>query len=136
MANKLKASESIEDFFARYTKYLTDGNIDGLAEIYNYPSLAVSGSNCLAITDPKQTREFFKQGRERYHAQDIQGVQARDIVTEIEGSGVWVGHLILENQDKSGKAVGEERNAYQVITLSDGTRRIAVSTPLDADQAQ
>ena len=28
--------------------------------------------------------------------------------------------------------VGEERNAYQVVTLPDGTCRIAVSTPLDA----
>lgn len=136
MEHKSKATESIKDFFTRYTKYLTDGNIDGLADIYNYPSLAVSGSNCLAITDPKQTREFFKQGRERYHAQDIHAVRAREIKTEIEGSGVWVGHLILENQDKSGKAVGEERNAYQVVTLPDGTRRIAVSTPLDADQSE
>jgi hypothetical protein len=28
--------------------------------------------------------------------------------------------------------VGLERNAYQVVTAEDGTRRIAVSTPLDA----
>jgi hypothetical protein len=34
--------------------------------------------------------------------------------------------------------VGKERNAYQVVTVRDGTRRIAVTTPLDAypqDQA-
>lgn len=127
-----EATETIEDFFARYTKYLTDGDMDGLADIYNYPALAVTAMGCLAITDPQQTRDFFKQGRERYHSQNIHGVRARDIHTEIEVPGVWVGHLVLENLDKSGSPVGEERNAYQVVTLQDGTRRIAVSTPLDA----
>jgi len=127
-----KASESIETFFARYTQYLTDGNIDGLAEIYNYPALAVSAMGCLAISEPKQTREFFEQGRISYHERKIMGVRARDIKTEIEVPGIWVGHLVLENLDKAGSPVGQERNAYQVVTLKDGTRRIAVSTPLDA----
>jgi hypothetical protein len=38
----------------------------------------------------------------------------------------------LENLDERGAAVSLERNAYQVVTAADGTRRIAVSTPLDA----
>jgi hypothetical protein len=135
MASNGNGSESIADFFARYTRYLSAGNIDGLADIYNYPALAVSAGQCLAITDPKQTREFFTQGQEFYRSRDIHGVRARDIVTEIEGTNVWVGHLILENLDAAGKAVSQERNAYQVVTLPDGTRRIAVSTPLDAAEA-
>jgi hypothetical protein len=126
------ATESIEDFFARYTKYLTDGNLDGLADIYNYPALAVTAMGCQAIIEPQQTRDFFKQGREFYLSHQIHGVRARDIVTEIEVPGIWVGHLILENLDRSGSPVGQERNAYQVVTLPDGTRRIAVTTPLDA----
>jgi hypothetical protein len=43
-----------------------------------------------------------------------------------------VGRLVLENLDEGGAAVSRERNAYQVVTAQDGTRRIAVSTPLDA----
>jgi hypothetical protein len=126
------AAESIEDFFARYTRHLTEGDLDGLADIYNYPALAVTAMGCQAITEPQQTRDFFKQGREFYLSHQIHGVRARGIVTEIEVPGIWVGHLVLENLDKSGSPVGEERNAYQVVTLPDGTRRIAVSTPLDA----
>jgi hypothetical protein len=126
------ATETIEKFFARYTGYLTKGNIEGLAEIYNYPALAVTAMGCLAITEPQQSRDFFNQGQELYRSRQIQGVRARDIVTEIEVPGIWVGHLILENLDQSGSPVGQERNAYQVVTLADGTRRIAVSTPLDA----
>jgi hypothetical protein len=126
------ATESIEDFFARYTRYLTEGAFDGLADIYNYPALAVTAMGCQAISEPQQTRDFFKQGREFYQTHQIHGVRARDIVTEIEVPGIWVGHLVLENLDQSGSPVGQERNAYQVLTLPDGTRRIAVSTPLDA----
>ncbi len=127
-----KATETIEKFFARYTQYLSDGNIDGLADIYNYPALAVTARGCLAITEPQQTRDFFTQGQEYYRSRQIHGVRARDIVTDVESPGIWVGHLILENLDQAGKPVGQERNAYQVVTLQDGTRRIAVSTPLDA----
>ncbi len=126
------ATESIEDFFARYTRYLTEGDFDGLADIYNYPALAVTAMGCQAITEPQQTRDFFRQGREFYLSHQIHGVRARGIVTEVEAPGIWVGHLVLENLDKSGSPVGQERNAYQVVTLPDGTRRIAVTTPLDA----
>jgi ketosteroid isomerase-like protein len=53
------ATESIEDFFARYTGYLTEGDIEGLANIYNYPALAVTAMGCQAITEPQQSRDFF-----------------------------------------------------------------------------
>jgi hypothetical protein len=131
-------SESIEEFFARYTGYLTAGDIEELAAIYNYPSLAVTAMGCLAITDPQQSRDFFSQGQHFYRSRGIQGVRARDIVTDVEVPGIWVGRLVLENLDDSGAGMGLEHNAYQVVTAADGTRRIAVSTPLDAyesDQA-
>ncbi len=132
MEHIANATESIENFFARYTRYLTEGNLEGLADIYNYPALAVTAKGCLAITEPQQSCDFFSQGQDLYHSRQIYGVRARDIVTEIEVPGIWVGHLVLENLDQSGSPVGQERNAYQVVTLADGTRRIAVSTPLDA----
>lgn len=125
-------TETIDRFFARYTGYLTSGDLDNLAEIYNYPALAVTARGCAAIVAPQQTREFFEQGQAYYRSRGIQGVRARDIVTEIEVPGVWVGHLLLENLDSDGSPVGTERNAYQVVTAEDGTRRIAVTTPLDA----
>jgi hypothetical protein len=127
-----EAKETIEAFFDRYTQYLSEGNIDGLAAIYNYPALAVTAQGCLAITEAQQSREFFSQGQNFYRSSEIHGVRPKNIVTEIEVPGIWVGHLVLENLDKAGSPVGEERNAYQVVTLPDGSRRIAVSTPLDA----
>jgi hypothetical protein len=125
-------TESVEDFFARYTGYLTAGSIEGLVGVYNYPSLAVTAAVCLAITDPQQSRDFFTQGEHFYRSRGIQGVRARDIVTDVEVPGIWIGRLVLENLDSSGAPVGLEHNAYQLITAADGTRRIAVSTPLDA----
>lgn len=125
-------TETIDQFFARYTAYLSAGDLDGLAGIYNYPALAVTAGGCAAISDPQQTRDFFAQGQSYYRSRGIEGVRARGIVTEIETPGVWVGHLLLENLDADGSPVGTERNAYQVVTSADGTRRIAVTTPLDA----
>ena len=126
------ATESIEELFARYTGYLSAGDIESLAGIYNYPALAVTARGCLAITEPQQSRDFFSQGQAFYRARGVQGVRARDIVTDVEVSGIWVGRLVLENLDENGSPVSRERNAYQVVTAPDGTRRIAVSTPLDA----
>lgn len=124
-------TESIEDFFARYMRYLTEGNIEGLVNIYNYPALAVTAAGCLAVTEPPQTREFFSQGQEFYRSRGIQGVRVREIVTDVEVPGIWIGHLVMENLDDGGSPVSLERNAYQVVTAPDGGRRIAVSTPLD-----
>jgi hypothetical protein len=105
MESVTTATESIEDFFARYTGYLTAGDIEG---------------------------DFFTQGQDFYRSRGIQGVRAREIVTDVEVPGIWVGRLELENLDGSGAPVDLERNAYQLITAADGKRRIAVSTPLDA----
>jgi hypothetical protein len=126
------ATESIEDFFARYTGYLTGGDIEGLVSIYNYPALAVTALGCLAVTEPQQTRDFFTQGQDFYRSRGIQGVRPREIVTDVEVPGIWVGRLEFENLDGAGSPVGVEHNAYQVVTAPDGIRRIAVSTPLDA----
>jgi hypothetical protein len=139
MEDVAAATEPIEDFFSRYTGYLTAGDIEGLVNIYNYPALAVTAMGCLAVTEPQQSREFFSQGQQFYRAQGIQGVRARDVMTDVEVPGIWVGRVVLENLDASGSAVGVENNAYQVVTGPDGSRRIAVSTPLDAygpDQAE
>jgi hypothetical protein len=131
METTMPPGESIADFFARYTSYLTDGDLDGLAAIYHYPSLAVSPQGVVAITDPEQTRAFFAAGREFYHGRQIMAVRPDDIVTEIEVGSIWVGHLVLVNLDAEGDVVDRERNAYQVVTGTDGIRRIAVTTPLD-----
>ena len=82
------ATESIEDFFARYTGYLTEGDIEGLANIYNYPALAVTAMGCQAITEPQQSRDFFNKGQDFYRSRQIHGVRARDIVTDIEVPGI------------------------------------------------
>jgi hypothetical protein len=126
------ALEPIEAFFARYTGYLTAGDVEALVAVYHYPALAVTARGCLAITAPQQSRDFFTQGQHFYRSRGIEGVRARDVVTDVEVPGIWVGRLVLENLDGAGAPVGRERNAYQVVTAPDGTRRIAVSTPLDA----
>jgi hypothetical protein len=66
--------EPITAFFARYTGYLTTGDLDGLANIYNYLALAITAAGCLAVTEPQQTRDFFAQGQTFYRSHHIHGV--------------------------------------------------------------
>ena len=64
-------TETIDQFFARYTAYLSAGDLDGLADIYNYPALAVTAGGCAAISDPQQTRDFLAQGQSYYRSRRI-----------------------------------------------------------------
>jgi hypothetical protein len=88
MTSSVAKPEPITAFFACYTGYLTAGDLDGLASIYNYPALAVTAAGCLAVTEPQQTTDFFAQGQTFYRSHDIQGVRARDIVTDVEVPGI------------------------------------------------
>ena len=123
---------AIQQLLAKYAVTITQGDIEGLVNIYNYPALAVTAMGCLAISEPQQSRDFFTQGQDYYRSRGVQGVRARDIVTDVEVPGIWIGRLVLENLDEAAAPVSEEHNAYQVVAAPDGTRRIAVSTPLDA----
>ena len=80
-------------------------------------------------TNGEQVGEYTLRGED---GMVVRFLSYGGIITDIEVPGIWIGRLVLENLDGAGSPVGQERNAYQVVTAPDGTRRIAVSTPLDA----
>lgn len=125
------AHETATTALTRYADHLTGSDLDGLADDYAYPALAVSPDGLLVITDPDMVRQFFAAGGEAYRARGIDAVVPGEVHTEIEGRNLWVGHVVWHNLDDAGQVVGTEHNAYQLITGPDGHRRIAVTTPLD-----
>jgi hypothetical protein len=68
--DRLWSAEPIERYFARFTGYLTAGEIYALADCYNYPALAVTARRCLAITEPQQSRDFFDHGQVFYRSRE------------------------------------------------------------------
>ena len=121
----------LDDFFDRYGRALSTIDLDGLADCYHYPSLAVSRSGCLAVTDPQQTRQFFAANGARYHDRGIRAVRIGDLQPAYASEDLWVGLAVLHNLDADGQEVGVEHNAYQLVRTPAGWR-IAVTTPLDA----
>ena len=122
--------ESVDEFFARYAGALSAVDLDELSRCYLYPSLAVSRSGTLAITDPGMTRTFFQQNAARYQDAGIDAVRIRNLRASYDEDGVWIGLADLENLDAHGDHVGSELNAYQLVA-GDGRWAIAVTSPLD-----
>ena len=60
--------EPVEDFFARYTGYLSSGDIEGLASIYHYPALAVT-----ALTPAVPARQVHRVPRRRARRGTVTG---------------------------------------------------------------
>ena len=123
--------ETVADFFERYATALSAVDLDGLAECYAYPSLAVSRAGTLAITEPDATRAFFHENAKRYASAGITGVRIRHLRPAYDHEGLWVGLADLENLDSDRQHVGTELNAYE-LTFRDGRWAIAVTSPLDA----
>lgn len=121
----------IQTFFDTYARALSDIDLDTLAELYDYPSLAVTRQASLAIVDAGQTREFFAVNGRRYKDQGIEAVRIVDPQPSYHERGLWVGLAVLENLDASGTVVGVEHNAYVLVDRGPGWR-IAVTSPLDA----
>jgi len=121
----------IDEFFDHYAAALSAIDLDALARCYHYPSLAVSRSGSLAITDPGMTRDFFAANGPRYHERGIRSVSISGLEPAYDEDGLWVGLAVLHNRDAEGREVGVEHNAYQLVRTADGWR-IAVTTPLDA----
>lgn len=121
----------IQAFFDRYARALSEIDLDALAELYDYPALAVTRQASLAVVDPDQTRRFFAANGRRYKDQGVDAVRIVDPRPGYDERGLWVGLAVLENLDAAGAVVGVEHNAYVLVDRGAGWR-IAVTSPLDA----
>lgn len=127
----METQGDVQEFFDHYANALSSIDLDALADCYHYPSLAVTRMGCQAITDPEQTRQFFQANGQQYYDQGIVAVQIVGLQPGYDERGLWIGQAELQNLDDSGRQVGVEHNAYQLVKTVQGWR-IAVTTPLDA----
>ena len=114
-------SDQVRKFFDRYAAALLARDEKLIARMYAVPSLILFPGNPVAVSDRRQTEEFFAAAWAQY-----EGVDAADrtvVVLAEAPASVWV--------DVTWTYGGEarERFCYQLVDGSEGYR-IAVLTPL------
>ena len=112
------------DFFDSYTRALLDRDAKAIAGHYAVPALIEFPDQAIAVSDARQTEEFFAGAFGQY-----EGVSRTDAAVEVVAA---TGHSIWA--DVSWHHHGgapDERSMYQLVRNGDKWT-IAVLTPLDA----
>jgi hypothetical protein len=115
------ATGQIDEFFERYAAALLARDERAIAAMYAVPSLILFPGNAVAVSDTRQTEDFFASAWDQYAGIDTMDKQIA-IMGEAPGS-VWVD----VTWSYGGKA--RERFCYQLVAGPDGYQ-IAVLTPM------
>lgn len=111
-------------FFDSYTRALLDRDAQAIADHYAVPCLIEFPGQAIAVSDRRQTEEFFPSAFAQY-ANVTEADTTVTVVAETKHN-IWA--------DVSWNYHGgapDERNMYQLIRSSNDEWKIAVLTPLD-----
>lgn len=118
----MSANTTPQEFFDTYTRALLDRDAAAIADLYAVPALILFPEQAIAVSDSRQTEEFFTAAFGQY-----EGVsEARadvDVVAET-GHSRWADVTWFHDGTRA------ERLIYQLVR-SAGDWKIAVLTPLD-----
>jgi hypothetical protein len=118
----MQTTDKANQFFERYAAALLARDETAMIGMYAIPSLILFPGNSIAVSDARQTEEFFAASWEQYEGVDSVDQQVV-IMAEAPGS-VWA------NVTWSFQGQPRERFCYQLIEGADGYQ-IAVLTPME-----
>jgi hypothetical protein len=110
-----------EEFFDRYAAALLARDETAIARMYGVPSLILFPGSAVAVTDEKQTEEFFASSWGQYEGVDT--AEPTLVVMATAPGTVWA------DVTWSYGDAARERFCYQLVDGPDGYR-IAVLTPM------
>ena len=111
------------EFFDSYTRALLDRDAKAIAEHYAVPALIEFPEQAIAVSDARQTEEFFAGAFGQY-----EGVSRSDAAMEVVAA---TGHSIWADVTWTHDAgIPSEHFIYQLVRDSESWK-IAVLTPLD-----
>jgi hypothetical protein len=113
--------ETTHQFFERYAAALLARDERTIAEMYAVPSLILFPGAPIAVSDARQTEEFFAASWDQYDGVDA--VDKEIVVMGEAPSSVWA------DVTWSYGGAPRERFCYQLVPGPDGYR-IAVLTPM------
>ena len=129
MNHKIHENHEIHDIIAReffdsYTRALLDRDAKAIAEHYAVPALIEFPEQAIAVSDARQTEEFFAGAFGQYEG--VSTTRATIKVVAETGHSIWAD--VTWTHDAGAP---QERLLYQ-LCRNDDKWTIAVLTPLDA----
>ncbi|HET6379446.1 MAG TPA: hypothetical protein VFH63_00215 [candidate division Zixibacteria bacterium] len=122
MTAQTPTHETVQAFFDRYVAALLARDEAAIARMYAVPSLILFPGQAIAVSDARQTQDFFARAWGQY-----EGVDSAD--HEIRIMGQAPGTVWADVTWSYGGAV-RERFCYQLVERPDGYQ-IAVLTPME-----
>lgn len=110
------------EFFASYRQALLRRDIDAIAAHYGCPALIAFPGQPLAVTDPRQTRDFFASAIQQYD-------DVTDATPQVTIMGTAPGSLWVDVTWDYGDAAPQEHMCYQLLGTADSWK-IGVLTPM------
>lgn len=123
---RTETAKTVHQFFERYQAALLARDERAIAGMYAVPSLILFPGQAIAVSDTRQTEEFFAAAWGQYEGVDQLDYRL-DIMAEAPGS-VWADVTWLHG----GRA--QEHMCYQLVERPGGYQ-IAVLTPLELPSA-
>ena len=117
-----EANSAVEKFFDNYAAALLARDEKAVATMYAVPSLILFPGTSIAVSDEKQTEEFFATTWGQY-----EGVDSVEHDIRILGEAP---HSVWADVTWSWDGQPRERLCYQLVDVA-GEYRIAVLTPLE-----
>jgi hypothetical protein len=116
----------LQAFLDAFARFLTAGQGDRIAQMWDYPALVVADKSLMAVSNAAETATFFGSAKEQYNERGIADTRA-----EIQNT-TWLTDRIVSATvrwpwlDGDDNEVGEETSTYTLRRNDDGELRLCV----------
>lgn len=118
--------ETIEQFFERYGRALSEGDLAGIAACYMVPGLVLGSGASIPISDLAEVERAFADAAEQYRSQGLTRARAEVVTSYSLSSEVWLAEVNWEYLSTAGESLHQEHYHYLLRASPDEKLRIQV----------
>ena len=120
---KPKSSE-LREFFDRYSKAVTAGDLPVLVAAWETPAFVLSDLGAHAVPSPDEIVKFFSGAKHQYNARGIVDTRADVVRAEWTSDRIVTVTVRWPLIDRNGRELGTETSTYMLRRDDGGTLRI------------
>ena len=122
-AIKAKGSE-LKDFFDRYCRAVTAGDLPALVSAWEIPAYVLSDIGAHAVGSPDEIAKIFAGAKQQYNARGIVDTRADIVRSEWSSDRIAIVSVRWPLIDRNGREIGYEGSTYTLRRDDGGTLRI------------